>query len=193
MRIIRLIPAVVLLLTGCFEGQKANPIARAGKVSVPEVEKIVPPPVIEKPPVEKPPVEKPPVEKPVEPAAKPSIYDRLGKEAGVSQIVDDFVANVVADPDIKERYKKHFMEGDVPGLKKKLLEQIGEATGGPQKYTGKNMKDAHKGMEITNKDFDALAGDLAKSFDKNKVSKDDKDAILKVLEGMRKDVVEKED
>ena len=44
------------------------------------------------------------------------------------------------------------------GLKKKLIEQIGEATGGPQKYTGKNMKDAHKGLVITDEDFDALVG-----------------------------------
>ncbi len=85
------------------------------------------------------------------------------------------------------------MEGDVPALKKKLVDQLGEATGGPQKYTGKNMKDAHKGLEITNKDFDALANDLVKALKKNKAADDDIQTIVKMLESMRKDVVEKPD
>jgi hemoglobin len=157
---------------GCTEGQKPSPLQRAAGTKPGEV-----------------------AVKPAEtpPAAKPSLYERLGKEEAITKVVDDFVANVVADENIKERHKKHFMEGEVAGLKKKLVEQIGEATGGPQKYTGKNMKDAHKGLEITNKDFDALAGDLVKALEKNKVSKEDKDEIVKMLETMRKDVVEKPD
>ena len=159
------------LLTGCMEGQKPTPLKRAGTASQASVP-----------------------DKPApEPVAKPSLYERLGKEPAVVQVVDDFVVNVVADPDIKEKHKKHFQEGDVAGLKKKLVDQIGEATGGPQKYTGKNMKDAHKGLEITNKDFDALVNDLVKALDKNKVAKDDKDELLKMLGPMRKDVVEKPD
>jgi hemoglobin len=131
--------------------------------------------------------------KPTPVQQKASLYDRLGKEPTIVLVVDDFVANVVADPEIKENHKKHFKEGDVAGLKKKLVDQIGEATGGPHKYTGKNMKDAHKGLEITNKDFDALVGDLVKALDKNKVAPQDKDELLKMLGTMRKDVVEKPD
>lgn len=165
----------LLLCLGCLEGQKPKPLPRAvaTEKQAPPATKVL--------------------EKPSEPPAKPSLYDRLGKEEGITKVVDDFVANVVADDDIKEVHKKHFKEGDVPLLKRKLIDQIGEATGGPQKYTGKNMKDAHKGLEITNKDFDALVGDLAKAMDRNKVAEDDKNTILKVLETMRKDVVEKAD
>jgi hemoglobin len=119
-----------------------------------------------------------------------SLYERLGGEKAIRQVVDDFVAAVVDDPKIREKHRKHFMEGDVAGLKKKLVEQIGEATGGPQKYTGKNMKDAHKGLGITDADFDALVGDLVQALDRNKVPPAEKDALLKLLAPMRKDVVE---
>ena len=178
----------LLICLGCIEGQKPKPLPRAGttegeliaKMPAPATEKLVPP------------VTKPAGKPPDEPA-KPSLYDRLGKEEGIIKVVDDFVANVVSDDDIKEVHKKHFKEGDVPLLKRKLVEQIGMETGGPQKYTGKNMKDAHTGLEINNKDFDALVSDLAKAMDKNKVAVDDKNTILKVLESMRKDVVEKPD
>ena len=167
----------VILLAGCMEGKKPTPLQRAGNVQPAQVaenksspEKNVP-----------------------EPSSKRSLYDRLGKEPALVLVVDDFVANVVADPDIKAKHKKHFMEGDVAGLKKKLVEQIGEATGGPQKYAGKNMKEAHKGLEISDKDFDALVNDLVKALDKNKVAKEDKDELLNMLGAMRKDVVEKPD
>ncbi|HZT82372.1 MAG TPA: group 1 truncated hemoglobin [Gemmataceae bacterium] len=120
-----------------------------------------------------------------------SLYERLGGEKGITKVVDDFVAIVVADPDYRPALKEHFQKGDVAGLKKKLVDQIGEATGGPQKYKGKNMKDAHKGLGITNKDFDALAADLVKALDRNKVGKAEKDELLGMLGKMRGDVVEK--
>ncbi len=123
--------------------------------------------------------------------AKRPLYDRLGGEKGITQVVDDFVANVAADPNIKEKHKRHFQEGDVASLKRKLIDQIGQATGGPQKYTGKDMKTAHQGLGITNADFDALVADLTKALDKNGVSQADRDELLTMLGGMRKDVVEK--
>jgi len=122
---------------------------------------------------------------------KRSLYDRLGGEKGITKVVDDFVANVAADPDIKEKHKRHFQEGDVAALKKKLIDQIGQATGGPQKYTGKDMRSAHKGLAITNQDFDALVADLVKALDNNGVGKADKDELLTMLGGMRGEVVEK--
>jgi hemoglobin len=178
----------LLLCLGCIESQKPKPIPRAGATNSELIAKM-PSPATDK---SVPPETKAP-EKPAKEPPKPSLYDRLGKEEGIAKVVDDFVANVVADDDIKEVHKKHFKEGDVPLLKRKLVDQLGEATGGPQKYTGKSMKDAHKGLEITNKDFDALVGDLAKAMDKNKVAEEDKNTILKAMETMRKDVVEKAD
>lgn len=174
----RILLALVLSCAiGCIEARKPSPLQRV-RAAKPTEAALKPP-------------DNPEAE--IRTPTSPSLYVRLGKEPAIIQVVDDFVANVVADDDIKEKHKKHFREGDVAGLKKKLVEQLGEATGGPQKYTGKNMKDAHKGLEITNKDFDALAGDLVKALDKNKVAKEDKDEIVKMLETMRKDVVEKED
>lgn len=123
---------------------------------------------------------------------KRSLYERLGGEPAIRKVVDDFIVEVVADPKIRERHKKHFMdEAHVPELKKKLVDQIGEATGGPQKYTGKNMKEAHKGHEITNADFDALVADLIRALDNNKVGKAEQTELLNLLGSMRADTVEK--
>jgi len=54
------------------------------------------------------------------------------------------------------------------------------------------MKSAHKGMDITNADFDALVGDLVASLDKFKVGDREKQELLAALGPMRKDIVEKQ-
>jgi hemoglobin len=120
-----------------------------------------------------------------------SLYDRLGKEEGITKVVDDFVAAVIANDEYPPKLKEHFKRADVAVLKKKLVDQIGEATGGPQRYTGKNMKDAHKGLGITNADFDALVASLKKALDDNKVGEKEQKELFALLGPMRKDVVEK--
>lgn len=185
---------LALSLTGCFEGSKPVPLARAGRTVEIKADPVPKPEIIIEPAPEVEP-EKVPNPEPltVKPEPRPSLYERLGKAPAIVKVIDDLVEIVAADENIREKHRKHFMEGDVAGLKKKLVDQLGEATGGPQKYVGKNMKDAHKGMEITNKDFDALAADVIKALDKNKVGAAEKTELLKMLGGMRRDVVEKED
>jgi hemoglobin len=125
------------------------------------------------------------------PAKPSSLYERLGGEDGIKKVVDDFVVAVIDNDRIRDVHKTHFKQGDVAALKKKLVDQIGAATGGPQRYTGKNMKDAHMGMGITDADFNALVASLETALDKNKVGKKEQNELLDLLEPMRKDVIEK--
>ena len=119
--------------------------------------------------------------------ADKSLYERLGGKDAITAVVDDFVARVAAD----KRINSFFAKANVPRLKMMLVDQICEATGGPCKYTGRDMKAAHKGMGITNADFDALVGDLVATLDKFKVGEREKQELLSALGPMRKDIVEK--
>jgi hemoglobin len=120
------------------------------------------------------------------PPAK-SLYDRLGGKAAITKVVDDFTANVGADKVINARFKKT----DMKKLKGNLVDQICEATGGPCKYKGKSMADAHKGMKITEDEWKATVADLVKALDKNKVPQAEKDDLLKPLAAMHDDIVGK--
>ena len=115
------------------------------------------------------------------------LYDHMGGKAGIQKVVNDFVGSVAAD----KRINHFFAHTDIPAFKRKLVDQICEASGGPCKYTGKNMKAAHAGMGITTADFNALVEDLSGALDKHKVAKPDKDALLGVLGPMKSDIVEK--
>jgi hemoglobin len=117
--------------------------------------------------------------------AKKSLYDRLGGQGAIRAVVDDFVGNVAGDTRINRR----FANADVPRLKTKLVEQICEATGGPCKYTGASMLDAHRGMNISDAEFTALVEDLVKSLDKFKVPAQEKNELLTALGGMKPQIV----
>jgi hemoglobin len=116
-----------------------------------------------------------------------SLYERLGGEAAIKAVVDEFVANVGADP----RINKFFANANLDHLKAQLVNQIGQATGGPQKYTGRDMKTAHAGMGIDGPAFDALVDDLMKALTKFNVADRDKAEMLGILSPMRGDIVEK--
>jgi hemoglobin len=116
---------------------------------------------------------------------KKSLYDRLGGKGAITAVVDDFIGNVAADGRINAR----FQGATVPRLKGMLVDQICEATGGPCKYTGRSMADAHRGMAITDGDFGALVEDLVKSLDKFKGPAQEKSELLSALGGMKRQIV----
>jgi hemoglobin len=118
-------------------------------------------------------------------APQKSLYDRLGGQPAITAVVDDFVANVAAD----SRINGFFARTDIPRLKKNLSDQICAGTGGPCTYTGRDMRSAHKGMNITDAQFDALVEDLVKTLDKFKVPAKEKGELLAVLGPMKPQIV----
>jgi hemoglobin len=125
-------------------------------------------------------------------AKKKTLYDNLGGKKGITAVVNDFVNNCAGDTRINSFFKA--TASDPAKLKKfkaNLVDQICQASGGPCKYTGKDMKTAHAGMGVSTADFNALVEDLVKSLDKYKVKPADKDTLLGVLGPMKSDIVEK--
>jgi hemoglobin len=114
-----------------------------------------------------------------------SLYDRLGGQPAITTVVDDFIGNVAADSRINGR----FAGANIPRLKQLLVEQICAASGGPCTYTGRDMVSAHRGMNISEGEFNALVGDLVKSLDKFKVPAKEKGELLSALGAMKPDIV----
>jgi len=114
-----------------------------------------------------------------------SLYERLGGIDAIKAVVDDFVGNVAAD----KRINKFFANTDIYRLKRNLVAQICQGTGGPCTYTGRSMKDAHAGMGVRSRDFDALVGDLGKTLKKFKVPTREQHELVAILAPMKKDNV----
>jgi hemoglobin len=125
-------------------------------------------------------------------ANEKSLYDRLGGKKAITAVVDEFVGRVAADKRINAFFSA--TASDAKRLKKfkaNLVDQICQASGGPCKYKGKDMKTAHMGMGISGADFDALVEDLVGALDKFKVGAHEKDQLLGALGPMKVDIVEK--
>ena len=113
------------------------------------------------------------------------LYERIGAQDGIATVVDGFLGKVGAD----DRVNGRFADTDMPKLRGLLIEQVCEATGGPCKYSGKNMLDAHKGMNITEAEFGIIAAHFAAAMSDAGVSVEDNGTIMGVLAGMYDDIV----
>ena len=121
-------------------------------------------------------------------AMEPSLYQRLGGREGIAIVVGDFVGNMVADSRVNARFRG--MQGpQVEKLKSNLSDQICDATGGPCAYLGKDMKASHRGMAITDAEWNATVENLVKALDKNKVGAKEKSELLGALGPMKGDIV----
>lgn len=145
--------------------------------------------------------------KPAQATEKLSLFDRLGGEVGVSNIVADFTPRVLDDPRVNwerlgvtrggfsllreksEAWKP--TPQNVAMLKKHLNEFLALATGGPAKYTGRQIEMVHADMHISNPEFDAAIGDLKASLDKLKFPNLEQKELLAIIESTRPEIVTK--
>ncbi|HWC60209.1 MAG TPA: group 1 truncated hemoglobin, partial [Verrucomicrobiae bacterium] len=113
---------------------------------------------------------------PAQAEGKLSLYDRLGRETGISNIVADFTPRALQDPRVNWDRKGvkqggfSFHSGksvtwdstpeNVKKLETHLVQFLALATGGPAHYEGKEIKSTHADMHISNPEFDAEMGDL---------------------------------
>ena len=117
-----------------------------------------------------------------------SLYERLGGLEAITSVVDSFVGRCAGDGRINAKFER----SDIPRLKKMLVDQVCEATGGPCTYTGRDMKQTHDGMAVTAGEFDALVEDLVLTLGEFDVPRAEQEELLGLLAPMRGDIVELE-
>ena len=117
-----------------------------------------------------------------------SLYERLGGLEAITSVVDSFVARCAGDGRINGKFER----SDVPRLKKMLVDQVCEATGGPCTYAGRDMRSTHDGMAVTAGEFEALVEDLVLTLGEFDVPRAEQQELLGLLAPMRGDIVEVE-
>ena len=115
-----------------------------------------------------------------------TLYERLGGKDAITAVIDDFVARCAAD----ERINGKFARTDIARLRRMLVDQVCQASGGPCTYQGRDMRETHDGMGVTAGEFDALVDDLVATLNQFTVPKPEQDELLGLLGPMRPDIVE---
>ncbi len=125
-------------------------------------------------------------------AAQP-LYDRLGGLRGITVVVDDFIDRLVGN-DILNRnpaLNAGRVSSPPPYLKFHVSQLVCEVTGGPCKYAGKSMKDAHAHLNISEKEWSVMAGEFKKSLDKFNVPAGEQQELFDIVGKTKADIVVK--
>ncbi|WP_282014905.1 group I truncated hemoglobin [Marinifilum flexuosum] len=114
-----------------------------------------------------------------------SLYERLGGTEGITKIASDALDLHLKHPAIAPRYSK----SNIPELKKAAANFFIMGTGGPNVYEGKDMLTTHKGMNISDVEFNAVIDDILQALEMNNVGQKEKEEVLFVLYSMKKEIV----
>lgn len=114
-----------------------------------------------------------------------SLYHRLGGKAAINAAVNKFYKKVLADTKVN-----HFFE-DV-NMKKQHNKQkafLSAAFGGPTPWKGKDMRRAHKDLDLTEADFNAIAGHLQSTLEELKIDKKLIGEVMTIAASTKDDVL----
>jgi len=136
---------------------------------------------------------------------KLALYERLGGEQGINNIVNDFVARALQDPRVNWQrngvkqggfsfHRNKTVTWDenpdsVAALKKHLAQFLSLASGGPARYEGEEIPTTNAGMRIPNPEFDAAVGDLKATLDKLQIPNTEQKELLAIVESTRPQIV----
>jgi hemoglobin len=114
-----------------------------------------------------------------------TLYDRLGGEAGIEAVVDEFYDRVLTDEHLES-----YLDGvDTDALHDHQAAFISHVAGGPVEYDGRTMAAAHAHLDVTDEDFDRVAEHLDASLRAFDVSDEDREELLDAVASLRADVV----
>ena len=136
--------------------------------------------------------------------ADQSLYERLGGVFAIAAVIDHFsdavVDNAIAgagsdNPALREWHTQKLAR--LPGLKFMRTLWVCDVSGGPFDYRGTkpghdsvSLEEAHRDLEISPEEFDAVAGELARSLDVFKVPQREKDEVLAAFAAHKGEVTE---
>jgi hemoglobin len=122
---------------------------------------------------------------------KLSLYERLGGVYSIATVVDDLIDRVMSDarlnanPLVDEAHHRV----SPAGFKYYVTEMVCEAAGGPQKYSGRSMRDSHQDLRITAGEWEAFLDDLQQALDKFGVPQAEQAELKAIVASTRADIV----
>ena len=105
-------------------------------------------------------------------------------------MTDDFIGRLAADKQVSRFFVGHSQDS-LMKIRQHVVEFLCNATGGPCVYMGRDMKTSHKGMGITESDWDLSVKALVATLDKFKVPEKEKGEVLAAVEPLKAQIVEK--
>lgn len=120
-------------------------------------------------------------------ATQTTLYEKLGGQEAIAQVVDTFYELVLADPVVNH----FFAHTDMEKQRQHQTKFISYALGGPNQYSGQSMAKAHEGMNLQPVHFEAIVNHLREALSRHGVPSAEIDEALSHVAALRDDVLYK--
>jgi len=118
-----------------------------------------------------------------------SLYKRLGGYDALAAVTDDFIGRLATNKDLS-RFFVGLSDDSKVKIRQHIIDFLCNKTGGPCAYTGRTMKDTHKGLKITENDWKISADLLGETLKKFNVPKKETDEVFAFVTSLKNDIVE---
>ena len=106
-------------------------------------------------------------------------------------MVDHFIGRIMVEPRLSanSRVDEAHHRVSSAGFKYLATEMVCWATAGPQKYTGRTMRDSHQALMIAAGEWQAFLDDFQRTLDKLGVPQAEQAELKAIVESTRADIV----
>lgn len=126
-----------------------------------------------------------------DPQPAKSLYDRLGGIYPISVVVDSFIDLLLVNDVLNSNPAIKAARDRVPaaGLKFHVTTLVCQHTGGPCQYTGRAMKESHSHLNISEKEWQAMAADFRRVLNNYGVPAKEQKELFAIVESTKQDIV----
>jgi len=119
-----------------------------------------------------------------------SLFERLGGSSGIERIVDEVASRHLENPAIRARFRPYLEQpAELDKLKHHLARFLELGSGGPQRYTGRDMKSAHAGMNISPAEYMAALDDILAALTTVGIDDRTRNDVLAIAWSLKGDIV----
>lgn len=119
-----------------------------------------------------------------------SLYERLGGTSGIGALVDDIVAAHAANPTIRARFLPILETPDrLAVIKQHTVQFLSAGSGGPTDYRGRSMRDAHRGMNVSEAEYMAAVDDILETLKKRGIDEGTQKDVLAIAYSLKGEIL----
>ena len=120
-----------------------------------------------------------------------TLFERAGGTYALAAVADDFVEALFADSVLGSRpaMKLALRNGRKPGFKFQLASLLCQETGGPCKYDGRSMHEAHHDLRLSEREWTKAVSAFKRALERAKVPAVERQEIANLLGTLKGDIV----
>ncbi len=114
-----------------------------------------------------------------------TLYERLGGEESIHALATTIFDKHTGNAAVSNRY----VNSDRAQVIRLVTEFICAGTGGPQAYTGRDMLETHRGMNVNEQEFVAVLDDIVEALNEHGVGQHEQEELLMISWSLKPEIV----